>query len=70
MYMEDYVEHLDRILEVTSGRVLNNAGKTSHKQAIEKAMKEYRKYQTKTLSPVEVDYLDRLKEIEHNKGKK
>lgn len=33
-------------------------------------MKEYRKYQTKTLSPVEVDYLDRLKEIEHNKGKK
>lgn len=52
MYMEDYVEHLDRILEVPSGRVLNNAGKISHKQAIEKVMKEYRKYQTKTLSPV------------------
>lgn len=64
MYMEDYVEHLDRILEITSGRVLKNAGKISHQQAVDKAKQEYRKYQAQTLSPVEVDYLKTLKEIE------
>jgi hypothetical protein len=36
----------------------------SHQQAIEKAEKEYRKYQIKTLSPVEKAYLDTLKQLE------
>lgn len=35
--------------------------KKSHQQAVEKAESEYRKYQAKTLSPVEKEYLESLK---------
>ena len=38
-------------------------------KAIEKAKTEYKKYQVKTLSPVEQEYLNTLKEIS-NKIKK
>ena len=46
-------------------KVLNNlvSGTVSHKIAIEKAKNEYRKYQVKTISPVEKAYLETLKEI-------
>ena len=45
---------------------------TSHEQAVEKALAEYRKYQVKTLSPVEQAYLETIKNIEKkiNKSKK
>lgn len=69
MYMEDYLKHLDQVLGITSSKILKNAGKISHKQAINKAKEEYRKYQDKTLSPVEIDYLEILKKIEKNKDK-
>ena len=36
---------------------MDNAGKVSSRQALEKAEKEYRKYQTETISPVETEYL-------------
>ncbi len=36
-------------------------GKTSHRQAIEKAKADFNKYQVKTLSPVEEDYLESIK---------
>lgn len=52
------------------GGVLINSGKISHKKAIEKAEKEYRKYQVKTLSSVEKDYLKTLKDIEKDIVKK
>ena len=39
-------------------------GKVSHDQAIKKAKEEYRKYQEITLSPVEKDYLESIKEVE------
>ena len=42
MYMRDYIEHLDKILQSTGEKVLKNAGCISHKQAIEKAVTEYR----------------------------
>ena len=64
MYMSDYVEHLDRILSSTGEKLLTDAGKISHKQAIEKATAEYRKYQVQTLSPVEKAYLESIKTIE------
>ena len=44
--------------------LLNDAGKISHEQAVEKADKEYRKYQGKTLSPVEEAYLDTIKIVQ------
>ena len=64
MYMSDYVETLDNILKSTGEDVLKDAGNISHKQAMEKALFEYRKYQTENLSPVEKDYLAEIKNIE------
>ena len=64
MYMSDYVETLDNILKSTGEYVLKDAGTISHKQAMEKALSEYRKYQTENLSPVEKDYLAEIKNIE------
>lgn len=70
MHMSDYVEHLDRVLSSTGEAVLTGAGTVSHAQAIEKAKSEYRKYQVKTLSPVEEDYLKTIKAIETTARKK
>lgn len=64
MYMSDYVETLDNILKSTGEDALKDAGKISHKKAMEKALSEYRKYQTENLSPVEQDYLEEIKNIE------
>ncbi len=64
MYMRDYIEHLDSILSATGENLLLDAGKVSHKEAMEKAAAEYRKYQVQTLSPVEEAYLETIKETE------
>lgn len=64
MHMSDYVEHLDKVLGSTGQPVLDNAGSISHKRAMEKAEREYRKYQEATLSPVEEDYLRIVKGLE------
>lgn len=64
MYMSDYVETLDNILRVTGEDLLEDAGKVSHKVAMQKALSEYIKYQNENLSPVEEDYLLEIKNIE------
>ncbi len=64
MYMSDYVEHLDRVLESTGEKVLDGAGKISHKEAMDKAQDEYQKYIVQNLSPVEEAYLQAIKEVE------
>lgn len=64
MYMKDYIEHLDSILSATGENLLLDAGKVSHKEAVEKATAEYRKYQVQTLSPVEEAYLQTIKKTE------
>ena len=64
MHMSDYIEHLDRVLSTTGEKLLEGAGTVSHKQAMEKAEQEYRKYQVETLSPVEEAYLDTIREAE------
>ena len=68
MYMEDYINQLDKILATTSEDVLQNAGFISHEQAVEKALAEYRKFQVKTLSPVEQAYLEAIKNAEKKIG--
>ena len=64
MHMGDYVEHLDKILAATGERVLEGAGTVSHAQAMEKAEREYRKFQAKTPTPVEKAYMESIKGIE------
>jgi len=51
-------------LTSTGENVLQNAGSVSHEQAVEKALAEYRKYQVKTLSPVEKAYLETIKGVQ------
>ena len=69
MYMEDYIKHLDMILSSTGEKILIGSGTISHDKAIEKARLEYKKYQVKTISPVEQEYLNTLKDL-NNKIKK
>ena len=70
MYMSDYVEQLDLVLTSSNRKLLKGSGKISHDIAIEKARNEYQKYQVKTLSPVEKEYLNSLKQIEEKSTKK
>lgn len=64
MTMNDWASHLDRILTMSGEKLLQGAGKISHDQAMEKATSEYKRYQTKTLSEAEKNYLESLKAIE------
>ena len=71
MYMKDYIQHLEAILSSTGEQLLNGCGTVSHEQAMEKAEKEYRKFDVRTLSPVEQAYLDNIKVLNKKvKGKK
>ena len=70
MTMADWVAELDKFAENFGKGVLKDAGKVSHKQAVEKATEEYRKYQAKTLSPVEEAYLESIKALEKKVEKK
>lgn len=69
MYMSDYVKQLDSILSSGGRKLLEGAGKISHKQAMDKAMTEYRKYQEQTLSPVEKAYLESIKDLDREAKK-
>lgn len=70
MYMSSYVAQLDNILAATGEKLLNHAGCISHQQAIDKAKDEFRKYQVKTITQVEKDYLDTIKALEKKLNKK
>lgn len=70
MCMVDYIDHLDTILSATGETILQGAGSISHNQAKEKAISEYRKYQVKTLSPVEQAYSEAIKELKETSQKK
>lgn len=63
MYMDDYVKQLDSVLSSGNRKLLTGSGSVSHKQALEKAKSEYRKYQEITLTPVEKAYLESIKEV-------
>jgi hypothetical protein len=64
MTMKDWSKHLDRILTMSGENLLLGAGTISHEKAIDKAKIEYKKYQQKTLSEVEKNYLESLKMLE------
>ncbi|MBE6359905.1 MAG: cell filamentation protein Fic [Treponema bryantii] len=68
MTMKDWAEHLDKILTMSGEQLLQGNGSISHEQAVEKAKDEYKKYQQKTLSDVEVAFLDSIKVLESKTG--
>ena len=63
MYMKDWIERLDSILQLNGRELLSHAGKISHQMALEKSGVEYEKYKEdqKKLSNEES-----LKEIEED----
>ena len=70
MYMDDYVKQLDLVLSSGNRKLLVGSGTVSHKQAIDKAKAEYRKYQENTLTPVEQAYLESIKDVAKEVKKK
>ena len=65
MTMQDWINELDSFLKMTRKDILNDSGTISHKEALEKAHKEYDKYMQKHLTTAEKDYLEMLnKEVE------
>jgi hypothetical protein len=70
MHMADHIASLDKLLSDYGEGILIDAGKVTHKKAIEKAENEYKKFQAKTLSPVEKVYLENIKLLEKKVEKK
>jgi hypothetical protein len=70
MTMKDWAEHLDRILTMTGEQLLQGNGSISHKQAVNKATDEYKKYKARTISDVEEDYLNSIKMLEQKADNK
>ena len=69
MTMQDWSEHLDRILTMSGEQLLQGNGSISHRQAVDKAQNEYKKYKARTLSAVEEDYLNSIKFLEKKADK-
>jgi len=69
MTMEDWARHLDGILTSTGEKLLIENGTVSHDQAMDKAQTEYKKHKAKTLSSVEQDYLNSIKQLEQKSKK-
>ena len=63
MTMNDWANYLDRILTMSGEQLLQGAGSVSHAEAMEHATNEYRKYKQRTISDVERDYLDAIKQL-------
>ncbi|MCK5783829.1 MAG: virulence RhuM family protein [Desulfobacterales bacterium] len=61
MYMKDWIERLDAIVQLNGRELLTHAGKISHQQALEKSGQEYEQYKSiqkreeKTLSLDEIE---------------
>jgi len=63
MTMQQWIEKLDNILKVGNRPLLNNAGTISHKQAIEKATREFEEYRRKEMLQYESDFDRAIKEL-------
>ncbi|MBE9543724.1 MAG: virulence RhuM family protein [Proteobacteria bacterium] len=70
MYMHDWISKLDDFLRLSDREILTHAGTVSHEQALDRALEEYQKFRREHLndpSPVEVHFLDAVKEIKQLK---
>ena len=68
MYMKDWLETIDDYLKMTRREILTTAGRVSHKQALDKAHDEYKKYKAKEvdrLSLVEKHFLENIRKLEN-----
>lgn len=63
MTMNDWLKYTDKVLSITGEDLLVGNGNISKQQASKKVKMEYQKYQQKTLTQVEKDYLNEIKAI-------
>lgn len=63
MYMKDWIERLDTILQLNGRELLTHAGKISHESALQKSNEEFKKYQ---LSQKALEKEQSLKELEQD----
>lgn len=63
MYMKDWINRLDSILQLNGRELLTHAGKISHEQALKKSGNEFEKYQT---IQKQIEKEQSLKEIEED----
>ena len=63
MYMNDWIQRLDTILQMNGRELLNHAGKISHEKALKKSEEEYEKYQ---ISRKQSEKEQSLKELEED----
>ncbi|MNF98840.1 hypothetical protein D3C84_817150 [compost metagenome] len=61
MYMKDWTERLDSILQLNGRELLTHAGKISHQMALDKSTKEFEKFK-ESKKAIEIE--QSLKEIE------
>ena len=64
MYMQDWINELDKFSTLYGKGVLQGGGSIGRPQADKKAEQEYRAYEARTLSPVERAYLESIKALE------
>jgi hypothetical protein len=70
MYMNDWIERLDVILQLNGRELLTHAGKISHQTALEKTDEEYEKYKTEQKKFEKEQSLKEIeKDIKKLKGK-
>ena len=70
MYMKDWIERLDTIVQLNGKELLTHAGKISHQMALEKSGKEFEKYK-ETQKQIEKEHsLKELEEDIHKLSKK
>jgi len=63
MYMKDWIDRLDSILQLNGRELLTHAGKISHEMALKKSGYEFGKYQ---LSQKALEKVQSLKELEQD----
>ena len=63
MYMKDWIDRLDSILQLNGRELLTHAGKVSHDSAIKKSNIEFEKYK---LEQATIEKEQNLKEIEND----
>jgi hypothetical protein len=63
MYMQDWIQRLDIILQLNGRELLTHAGKISHEKAVEKSSEEFEKYKA---VQKEIEKEQSLKEIEED----
>ncbi len=63
MYMKDWVERLDAIIQLNGREMLTHAGKISHQMVLEKSAQEYNKYKKEQR---QLEHEESLQELEHD----